>query len=39
MLVVPIGLGIYMLVSSGEIFGRIKGCDLVGVADGNELSL
>lgn len=39
MRVVPIGLDICMLVSNGGIFGRIKGCDLVGVGDGNELSL
>lgn len=39
MLVVPIGLDICTLVSNGEIFGRIKGCDPVGVGDGDELSL
>lgn len=39
MLVVPIGLDICMLVSNGEIFRKIKGCDLVGVGDGDELSL
>lgn len=37
MLVVPIGLDICLLVSSDEIFGGIKGCDLIG--DDNGLSL